>query len=251
MIAAREVSVTVRRIVSGGGAAAGRCVRARRAPSTSSAGDSGSAAGGRAPATPAARAAPGSRRNSPTRAVASSSSRAPASRNARYRIRRARSSASGSGPSSSSATGPSTTRRGSIARDLIRISWLAIATNADTWPIRSSSRVARASRYASASAPRGTVSTSSWRASISESSRARGPSNAGRVTWVAASGRRPSPNATVGKRPSTSPSGGLVGELEDPAVLRDPAAPTGSGRGRRQTPAARPLRPSWRTPRHG
>jgi len=94
MTAARSARVTIRRMVSGGGAGGG-AMRARpSSAATSRSVDRGSAAGGRAPATPAARAIPGSRWNTPTRRPASSSSRAPASRNARYRMRRARSAAS-------------------------------------------------------------------------------------------------------------------------------------------------------------
>ena len=53
---------------------------------------------------------------------------------------------------------------------------------------------------------------------MSDSSSASGPSKAGSVMRVAASGRRPSPNATEA-RPRSPPSGGLVRELEQPAVL--------------------------------
>ena len=102
----------------------------------------------------------------------------------------------------------------------MRISWLAMATKAETLPIRSSSSVASASRYAPARAPSGTVSTSIWRASISASRRASGPSKAGSVTRVAASGRRPSPNATVGAADPRPPSGGLVRGVEQGAVAR-------------------------------
>ena len=51
--------------------------------------------------------------------------------------------------------------------------------------MRSTSSDASASRYASASAPSGTVRTSSWRASMSESSRPSGPSNSAIWTCVA------------------------------------------------------------------
>ena len=127
-----------------------------------------------------------------------------------------------------------------MARDLIRISWLATATNAETLPIRSPSSVASASRYASASAPSGTVRTSSWRASISASSSASGPSKAGSVTSVAASGRRPSPNATDGRsrravivsrpRPRRGTARRTPGRAGRP----------GGGRGPRHAAAARP-----------
>src|SRR6185295_8409041 len=49
-----------------------------------------------------------------------------------------------------------------------------------------------------ARAPSGTLTTSSWRASIRARSRASGPSNASIRTWVDASGRRPSPKTTAG-----------------------------------------------------
>src|SRR5450759_5270171 len=55
-----------------------------------------------------------------------------------------------------------------MARLLIRMSWLATATNTEMLPRRSPSRVASASRYASARAPSGTASTSSRRASERE-----------------------------------------------------------------------------------
>ena len=93
---------------------------------------------------------------------------------------------------------PGSARRGSSARLLIRMSWPAMATNAATLPIRSASSAARASRYAPASAPSGTVRTSSWRASISDSRSPSGPSKLSMRTWVATSARRPSPNMTVG-----------------------------------------------------
>ena len=140
MSAARSVSVMRRGGSSrAAAAAAGRPGRARPArrrggPATAAPRPAGARRRCRRPARRPARGGTG-----PTPPARRSSSRAPASRNARYRIRRARSSASGSGPSSASGTAPSTTRRGSSARDLIRISWLAIATNADTLPIRSPS----------------------------------------------------------------------------------------------------------------
>ena len=111
---------------------------------------------------------------------------------------RARSSASGSGPSSASAVGSAVVCRGSMARLLMRISCEATATNALTFPSRSDSSPASASRYASARPPSGTVRTSSWRASMSDSRRASGPSNSAIWTWVAVSGRRPSPKLTAG-----------------------------------------------------
>ena len=103
-------------------------------------------ASGRAAPTAALRATAGSRRKSPIRTSASPARRWPPSRYARYAMSLARSSASGSSPSSSSGMAAGSTRRGSSARLLIRISWLATAMNELTWPIRSTSSVASASR---------------------------------------------------------------------------------------------------------
>ena len=86
MTAARSARLTVRRMVSGGGAAAGRCGRGRRAPPRAGRSTAAPRPAAARPATPAAWAIAGSRWNRPTRAAASSSSAAPASRNARYRM---------------------------------------------------------------------------------------------------------------------------------------------------------------------
>src|SRR5918992_3950670 len=71
---------------------------------------------------------------------------------------------------------------------------------------------------------------SSWRASISASRSASGPSQASSWTWVAASGRRPSPRTTAGAAPGAAYAMGvvsatvtsvrLVRETEQLAVLR-------------------------------
>ena len=61
------------------------------------------------------------------------------------------------------------------------MSWLATATKAEMLPIRSTVWAARASRYASVSAPRGTVMTSSRRASMGDRSSPNGPSNQGQA----------------------------------------------------------------------
>src|SRR3954468_854317 len=140
MIRARSVSVTVLGRISGGGSGGGAITARCESAVTSTDGSSGAMSAGRAPARPDARAAPASRRNRPIRSIASSASRRPASRCARYSRSRARSSASGSGTSSPSATFPVTAGgRGSIARLLMRISCEAIATNALTFPSRSAS----------------------------------------------------------------------------------------------------------------
>ena len=88
--------------------------------------------------------------------------------------------------------------RGSIARLLIRISWLATATNELMLLMRSCSIVASASRYASATAPRGTVRTSNRRASMSDSRSPSGPSHSAIARWVAQSRPRPGSMRTTG-----------------------------------------------------
>ena len=102
-----------------------------------------------------------------------------------------------------------------MARLLIRISCAATATKPETLPSRSPSSVARASRYASARAPSGTVSTSSWRASINASSSASGPSKSCSRICVTRSAR-PASNATSGAAPGI----GIAPICSAPAAAR-------------------------------
>ena len=138
MIAAREVSVTVRRIVSGGGAGGG-AIRAR--PSSADEQDRRrQRLGGRWPGA----GEPGRMRGhrlameqpAPARGVVQQRRAGVAER----AVQDEAGAQLGLGIGAlvgERRPGPSTARRGSSARDLIRISWLAMATNADTWPMRS------------------------------------------------------------------------------------------------------------------
>ena len=110
-------------------------------------------AGGREPAMAEAEAAVRAGRTRPVRARLQEAQAAVP--DARSRISRARSSASGSAPSRSpSPVGPSS-RRGSIARLLMRMSWLAMAMNAETLPIRSPSSLAQGFQVGARRGPRG------------------------------------------------------------------------------------------------
>ena len=148
MIAARSVRVIVRATVSGGGSGGGAIAdEAVERADQQRPGRAAARRTGRAPASAAAWAAPGSRRNRPTR------------RNGLVRQASARVAVGAveqqAGPQLGLGVGrlvasPAGRRgrgwRGSIARLLIRISWLATATNALTLPSRSTSSVASASR---------------------------------------------------------------------------------------------------------
>ena len=250
MIAARSVRVIVRGTISGGGAGGSTMTaRAGRAPRRASATSSGGPSGGGRPARPAAAATAGSRRNSPSRSIATSWSRRPASRWARYRSSRARSSASGSGSSSGSTPGGGLGRRGRIARLLMRISWLATATNALTLPSRSLSSVGeRVEVGVGEGAERHRQDVELARL---DQRRAAGP--AGRRSSRAGPGSRPRadgpprtrprarPVASIAATRSTRPSARLVREPQPLAGVRVDAARPGGGSARRsacEQPAA-------------
>ena len=141
----------------------------------------------------------------------------------------------------------------------MRMSWLATATNAETLPIRSPSSVASASRYAPASAPSGTVSTSSFCDSMSASSRPERPvegrqAHEGRGLRPAAlpeddRGRavRPSPAC----RRSARSRVGLVGPLERRAGARIARLRLVADELDRPRRSSRPRRPSRPTARRG